>query len=73
VHISQIEHLRGRINGFLKEKFDLDLNFDVRDALTRLIANGLAVQLPGGDLRATGLEEANQLLRDRWCRVAEQH
>ena len=72
VHISQLEHLRSRVNAFLKQKFDIDVNFDIRDALTRLISVGLAVQSPAGDLRAVAPEEASQHLRDRWCRLAEQ-
>ncbi len=71
VHISQLEHLRGRINEFLKLKFGIDINFDVRDALMRLVSSGLAVQSVAGDLRALPLDEAGRHLHARWCRLGE--
>jgi len=71
VHMTQIEIVRTRINGFINEHFGIDVNFDVHDALERLISLGLVHQSEGGDLRALPLEDANRHLRDAWCRLCD--
>jgi Protein of unknown function (DUF3754) len=71
LHASQIETLRGRINAFLKEKFGVEVNFDIHDAMRRLVAMGLVTQSPMGDLRALPPSEAAPYLHERWCRLSE--
>ncbi len=71
VSVSQLETLRARINVFIQHRFGVLLDFDIRDALSRLIALGLVNQSPMGDLHAMPLEDASRHLRDRWCSLAE--
>ncbi len=69
-HTSQLENLRIRINAFLFKNFGVDVDFDIHDALTRLIARGLVTQSPAGELRAMPPEEAAPFLRNAWARLA---
>lgn len=71
LHASQIETLRSRINIFLKDRFGVDIHFDIHDAMRRLIALGLVTQSQMGDLRALPLPEAAPYLHQRWCRLSE--
>ena len=73
VHVTQLETLRMRINAFLNEYFGIAVNFDIHDALERLMEHGLVTQSEKGDLRAMPLERANEHLREMWCRLCEAH
>ena len=64
---SQLDDLRADIDAFLKEKFGVDISFDVRDALERLRAEGLVQESPTGELRAMPLRDASRYLYERWC------
>jgi hypothetical protein len=73
LHASQLEILRSRINDFVKSRFGVGINFDIHDALRRLIALGLVTQSQMGDLRALPPIDAAPYLHDRWCRLSEAH
>jgi hypothetical protein len=73
VHATQLENLQSRINIFLNKSFEVDVHFDIHDALARLIDLGLVTQSPLGDLRAMALDEARRHLHDRWCHLADAH
>ena len=67
VHGTQLKSLRMVINEFLKEKFGIDIAFDIHDALERLRAQGLVQDTASGELRAMPPREANRHLYERWC------
>jgi hypothetical protein len=71
VHYTQVDAVRARINTFLSNRFGIDVNFDVNDALARLTALNLVQQTSNGDLRAVPLEHANQNLRTVWQRLCD--
>ncbi len=71
VNYTQLESVKENINTFLHANFGVDVNFDIYDALRRLIANGLVTQSHEGDLRTLSLTEANTHLYVRWCRALE--
>jgi hypothetical protein len=73
VHESQLENLRIRINAFVFKNFRTDVNFDIRDALDRLLARGLVTQSDSGELRAMPPEEAVPFLKTAWARLASVH
>jgi hypothetical protein len=71
VPYAQIDAVRARINTFLSNRFGIEVNFDVNDALARLTALNLVQQTSNGDLRAVPLEHANQNLRTVWQRLCD--
>lgn len=71
VNYTQLESVKENINAFLHANFGVDVNFDIYDALSRLISNGLVTQSHEGDLRTLSLTEANTHLYVRWCRALE--
>jgi hypothetical protein len=71
VNYTQLESVKENINAFLHANFGVDVNFDIYDALSRLVANGLVSQSHEGDLRTLSLTEANTHLYVRWCRELE--
>ncbi|MBX2805094.1 MAG: DUF3754 domain-containing protein [Hyphomicrobiales bacterium] len=73
VHESQLENLRIRIDGFLFKNFQIDVKFDIRDALDRLMARGLVTQSPTGELQAMPPQEAVPFLKTAWARLASVH
>jgi hypothetical protein len=66
-NVSQLDALREHINAFLKDKFAVEVNFDIHDALARLIDNRIVSQSADGVLRAKPLKEANEHLHRVWC------
>lgn len=70
VHESQLENLRIRINGFLFQNFKIDTNFDIHDALDRLMARGLVRRSSSGDLWVMSPAEAVPFLQTAWSRLA---
>lgn len=71
VHASQLDTVRERIDADLKQRFNVDVRFDVHDALERLAETGLVTQSAAGDLRALPVDEAARHLRDRWCSLLD--
>jgi predicted transcriptional regulator len=66
-----LDALDRKIEAFLGEKFNINVNFDVEDALQRLLACGLVVRSADGELRALPLPEADRHLRQRWCGLVD--
>jgi len=70
-HASQLDALGGHISNFLRDKFDVDVQFDVHDALERLMANQMIRQSSTGELHVMALSDADRHLHNRWCRLVE--
>jgi hypothetical protein len=70
VHESQLETLRIRINAFVFKNFGTDINFDIHDALNRLMARGLVRRSSTGDLWPMPPDEAVPVLKIAWSRLA---
>jgi len=70
-HISKLEILRGYINKFLAEKLGAAVNFDIEDALKRLLASEIVTQTADGDIVALPLASAREVLHKRWCTLDE--
>lgn len=66
-HTSQLEMLRGYVNRFLRENLGAEVNFDIEDALERLITAGIVDKTAEGDLVALPLAGARDVLHRRWC------
>jgi hypothetical protein len=66
-HVSQLELLRGYINKFLADNLGAVVNFDIEDALARLLDLGIVTQTASGDLVALPLASARDVLHQRWC------
>ncbi|HKJ63408.1 MAG TPA: DUF3754 domain-containing protein, partial [Hyphomicrobiales bacterium] len=73
VHESQLENLRIRINAFLFKNFRTDVNFDITDALDRLMARGLVRRSSTGELWVMPPDEAVPFLKMAWSRLANVH
>jgi hypothetical protein len=73
IHMSQTDKLALRINDFLRTKFGVSVDFDIQDALKRLLDSGLVTQSTAGDLRAMLPDEAIRHLHECWCRLSELH
>lgn len=54
------------IEAYLKTKFGLDLNFDVAEALERLIADGIVREDADGNLTALPPDQATRLIDEHW-------
>ena len=67
VHATRLDDLRAVIDEFLREKFGVNISFDIHDALDRLRAQGLVQDSPTGELRAMPLRDASRALHERWC------
>ncbi len=57
---------------FLNARFGINVDFDIHDAVERLVTNGLVTRSPAGDLTAMPLSQADRHLRDRWCRLVDE-
>ncbi len=66
VHISELRDADRAIERYLSSTFGLDLNFDVEDALDRLVADGLVREMPDGTLAALGPVEAATRIDQLW-------
>ncbi|MCH9806843.1 MAG: DUF3754 domain-containing protein [Alphaproteobacteria bacterium] len=54
------------IEQYLKSSFGLDLDFDLDDALERLLADGIVTEDENGDLHTLGPIEAGKHIDDKW-------
>ncbi len=71
-HENGLDALDRRIEAFLAEKFGVNVNFDVHDALERLTSYGLVTRTATGELYAMPLTEADRHLRERWCSLVDE-
>jgi len=55
---ASVQALDARIEAFLKEKTDVEINFEVSDALCKLFRLGLVRRDPQGGLHALPIDEA---------------
>jgi hypothetical protein len=69
---NNLDVLDRQIEAFLAEKFNVDVNFDVHDALERLLSQRLVVRTATGELHALPLAEADRHLRARWCNLVDE-
>lgn len=70
IHEEQLENLRIRINAFLLQNFKINTNFDLHDALDRLMARGLVRRSSSGELWVMSPHEAVPFLQTAWSRLA---
>lgn len=66
-----IEWTDRKIEEALRADYGIDINFDVHDALERLMAAGLVFRNAAGELQAMPLAEADRHLSKRWCDAIE--
>jgi len=73
VPLAELDALDRRIEAFLRAKFRVEVNFDMHEAMERLLACGLLARTPAGELQAMPLAEADKHLHQRWCDALEAH
>jgi hypothetical protein len=66
VNIADLRQVDEAIEGYLKDAFAIDVDFDVHDALQRLMADGIVKELPGGILQALPPREAALHIDKLW-------
>jgi hypothetical protein len=66
VNIADLRQVDEAIEGYLKDAFGIDVDFDVEDALGRLLADGIVKELPGGTLQALPPREAALHIDKLW-------
>jgi hypothetical protein len=63
---SDLPAIDAAIEQYLKASFGVSVDFDLEDALSRLIADGIVTEEPDGTLRTMGPEEAAEHLDAHW-------
>lgn len=63
---TELGDAKAAIESFLQEEFRVVVDFDIEDALERLVADGIVVAEPGGVLRALSLGEGIRHLDRLW-------
>lgn len=66
VHISELSDADEAIERYLTSTFGLDTNFDVEDALARLLRDGIVRQTPDGRLLALSPADAAARIDELW-------
>lgn len=66
VHRSDLQAVDRAIEGYLSETFGVTADFDIEDALQRLLAEGIVCEEGGGWLRARPPREAALLIDRQW-------
>jgi hypothetical protein len=66
VRRSELGHVDSGVERYIKKVFDVDVDFDLHDALDRLIAEGLVVESADGELVALQPAEAAHLIDGKW-------
>jgi hypothetical protein len=66
VNIRDLRQVDEAIEGYLKETFGIDVDFDVADALGRLKAEGVVTELPDGTLETMPPHEAALHIDKLW-------
>ena len=72
VHVRDLKAVDEAIEAYLKDTFDLDVNFDISDALGRLKQDGLVTELPDGTLRALAPHAAANQIDKLWDQCLDQ-
>jgi hypothetical protein len=72
VHVDQVDTLDRKIEAFLQAEFGIRVDFDVHDALERLLASGIVTRNVAGELHALPLAAANRHLHARWCGLIDE-
>jgi Protein of unknown function (DUF3754) len=72
VHVRDLKAVDEAIEAYLKATFDLDVNFDISDALGRLKRDGLVTELPDGTLRALAPHAAAKQIDKLWDQCLDQ-
>jgi hypothetical protein len=63
---SDLPAIDAAIEQYLKASFGVSVDFDLEDALNRLIADGIVTEEPDGTLRTMGPEDAATHLDSQW-------
>jgi len=66
VNIADLGQVDEAIEGYLKDAFGIDVDFDVEDALGRLLADGIVTQMSDGALQALPPREAALQIDKLW-------
>lgn len=72
VHIDQLADVDAGIERYLMNTFGIEANFDVHDALSRLVADGLVRQRPDGNLETLAPREAAQHIDALWDKFLDE-
>ncbi len=70
-HRSDLQHIDHAIENYLTATFGISVDFDLEDALQRLIADGIVREEPDGTLHTLPPREAAKLLDDKWDRFLD--
>lgn len=71
VHVSQLADVDRRIEAYLASQFKLDVDFDVREALSRLKAEGVVTETPEGMLETLPPAQAAKHIDNLWDRCLD--
>jgi hypothetical protein len=66
VHVSQLADVDRRIEAYLKSQFNLDVDFDVREALARLKSEGVVTETADGLLETLPPAQAAKHIDKLW-------
>ena len=72
VHVRDLKAVDEAIEAYIKDTFDLDVDFDIADALSRLKQDGLVSELPDGTLRALPPGAAAKQIDKLWDACLDQ-
>ena len=72
VNIRDLQAVDEAIEAYIKDTFDLDVDFDITDALGRLKQDGLISELPDGTLRALPPHAAAKQIDKLWDACLDQ-
>ncbi|MDX2257868.1 MAG: TMEM143 family protein [Hyphomicrobiaceae bacterium] len=70
-HISDLHAIDLAIEQYLQTTFGIDVDFDLKDALKRLKADGIVTQLPDGTLKTLPPVEASLHIDKQWDRLLD--
>lgn len=71
VREDELESVDMAIENWLEETFGLQVDFDVRDALKRLLDDGIVQRMPDGVLYALPPTEAMRHIDDKWDQILD--
>lgn len=72
VHIDQLGDVDAGIERYLRNTFEIDANFDVHDALERLVADGVVRQAPDGILETLAPGDAATHIDTLWDKFLDE-